>query len=85
MWLAVMCAVAGAFFLAFGAQRQGSAVQNNTGGLALGGSGFVRLLRNPRWVLGLLLLGAGTILNVVALPATQAVMDTTVARFSRMP
>lgn len=67
MWVAVVCAVAGAFFLAFGAQRQGSAVSNNTGGLALGGSGFVRLLTNPRWVLGLLLLGVGTALNVVAL------------------
>ncbi|HEV7167900.1 MAG TPA: hypothetical protein VGN49_08030 [Micrococcaceae bacterium] len=67
VWLAVACAVAGAFFLAFGAQRQGSAVQANTGGLALGGSGFLRLLRNPRWVLGLLLLGAGMALNVVAL------------------
>lgn len=67
MWIAVACAVAGAFFLAFGAQRQGSAVQNNTGGLALGGAGFLRLLRNPRWVLGLTLLGAGTVLNVVAL------------------
>ncbi|AIY03803.1 MULTISPECIES: DMT family transporter [Arthrobacter] len=67
MWVAVVCAVAGAFFLAFGAQRQGSAVSNNTGGLALGGSGFVRLLSNPRWVLGLLLLGVGTALNVVAL------------------
>lgn len=67
MWLAVACAVAGAFFLAFGAQRQGSAVQANTGGLALGGNGFMRLLRNPRWVFGLLLLGAGMVLNVVAL------------------
>ncbi|MBG0739217.1 hypothetical protein IV500_07410 [Paeniglutamicibacter antarcticus] len=67
MWVAIACAVAGAFFLAFGAQRQGSAVQANTGGLALGGNGFLRLLRNPRWVLGLLLLGAGTALNVVAL------------------
>lgn len=67
MWLAVACAVAGAFFLAFGAQRQGSAVQSNTGGLSLGSSGFFRLLRNPRWVLGLVLLGAGMVLNVVAL------------------
>ncbi|MCZ2402514.1 hypothetical protein IV498_04790 [Paenarthrobacter sp. Z7-10] len=67
VWLAVACAVAGAFFLAFGAQRQGSAVQANTGGLALGGNGFLRLLRNPRWVLGLLFLGAGMALNVVAL------------------
>lgn len=67
IWIAVACAVAGAFFLAFGAQRQGSAVQANTGGLALGGNGFVRLLRNPRWVFGLILLGAGMLLNVVAL------------------
>lgn len=67
MWLAVACAVAGAFFLAFGAQRQGSAVNSNTGGLSLGGAGFVRLLTNPRWVVGLLLLGVGTALNVVAL------------------
>ncbi len=67
MWLAVVCAVAGAFFLAFGAQRQGSAVQNNTGGLALGGASFLRLLKNPRWVFGLVLLGVGMALNVVAL------------------
>ncbi|MCU1572993.1 MAG: hypothetical protein JWO93_1075 [Micrococcaceae bacterium] len=67
VWLAVACAVAGAFFLAFGAQRQGSAVQANTGGLALGGSSFLRLLRTPRWIFGLLLLGAGMALNVVAL------------------
>ncbi|ALE91622.1 hypothetical protein AOC05_03495 [Arthrobacter alpinus] len=67
MGIAVACAVAGAFFLAFGAQRQGSAVQSNTGGLALGGSSLLRLIRNPRWVVGLLLLGAGMVLNVVAL------------------
>ncbi|MFC8302172.1 DMT family transporter [Specibacter sp. NPDC057265] len=67
MWLAVACAIAGAFFLAFGAQRQGSAVSNNTGGLALGGAGFLRLFSNTRWVVGLLLLGLGTVLNVVAL------------------
>lgn len=67
VWLAVACAIAGAFFLAFGAQRQGSAVKANTGGLALGGNGFMRLLSNPRWVFGLLLLGAGMVLNVVAL------------------
>ena len=67
MWVAVACAVVAAFFLAFGAQRQGSAVQNNTGGLALGGSSFLRLLKNPRWVLGLVLLGIGMALNVIAL------------------
>jgi drug/metabolite transporter (DMT)-like permease len=67
VWLAVACAVVAAFFLAFGAQRQGSAVQSNTGGLALGTSGFLRLLRNPRWVFGLVLMGAGMALNVIAL------------------
>ncbi|WP_104091441.1 DMT family transporter [Arthrobacter sp. GMC3] len=67
MGIAVACAVAGAFFLAFGAQRQGSAVQNNTGGLALGGSGLLRLFGNPRWVFGLVLLGMGMALNVIAL------------------
>lgn len=67
IWIAVACAVAGAFFLAFGAQRQGSAVQADTGGLSLGGNGFMRLLRNPRWVFGLILLAAGMLLNVVAL------------------
>lgn len=67
IWLAVLLAVISAFFMAFGAQRQGSAVKSNTGGLALGGSGFLRLLRNPRWVLGLLLLGGGLVLNAVAL------------------
>ena len=34
VWLAVMLAVLGAFCLAFGAQRQGSAVKADTGGLA---------------------------------------------------
>ncbi|WP_285726557.1 DMT family transporter [Psychromicrobium xiongbiense] len=67
MWIAVTCAVASAFFMAFGAQRQGSAVKANTGGLALGGNGFLRLVRNPRWVLGLVLLGTGTLLNAAAL------------------
>ncbi|MUK03529.1 hypothetical protein GM708_17455 [Vibrio cholerae] len=65
--LAITLALLGAVFLAFGAQRQGSAVRANTGGLALGSSGFARLLANPRWLFGLLLLGVGTALNVVAL------------------
>ncbi|QDY88804.1 hypothetical protein E7Y32_00120 [Arthrobacter sp. UKPF54-2] len=67
VWFAVLLAVAGAFFLAFGAQRQGSAVKADTGGLALSSHGLLRLLRNPRWVLGLLLLGTGTAMNAVAL------------------
>ena len=50
VWLAVVLAVAGAFFLAFGAQRQGSAVKADTGGLALSSNGLLRLIRNRRWL-----------------------------------
>lgn len=67
VWLAVLLAVAGAFFLAFGAQRQGSAVKADTGGLALSTHGFLRLLRTPRWVFGLLLLCMGMAMNAIAL------------------
>ena len=67
MWFAVLLAVLGAFCLAFGAQRQGSAVKADTGGLALSNHGMLRLIRNPRWVFGLLLLCAGMALNSVAL------------------
>ncbi|HEY8702834.1 MAG TPA: DMT family transporter [Arthrobacter sp.] len=67
MGLAVFLAVLGAFFLAFGAQRQGSAVKADTGGLGLSSNGFIRLLRNPRWLLGVLLLCTGMGLNAVAL------------------
>ena len=65
--VAIVCALASAVFLAFGAQRQGSAVSADTGGLELHSSQLVRLLRNPRWLLGLLLLGVGMALNVTAL------------------
>lgn len=68
-WIAILFALLGAFFLAIGAQRQGSAVQANTGGLALSTTGLVRLLRNPRWVLGLAFLCVGMALNVMALAA----------------
>ncbi len=67
VWFAVVLAVLGAFFLAFGAQRQGSAVKADTGGLALSSHGLLRLVRNPRWVLGLLLLAVGTTMNAIAL------------------
>jgi drug/metabolite transporter (DMT)-like permease len=67
VWFAVLLAVLGAFFLAFGAQRQGSAVKADTGGLALSTNGLLRLIRNKRWVLGLLLLCTGTAMNAVAL------------------
>jgi drug/metabolite transporter (DMT)-like permease len=67
VWIAVFLAVLGAFCLAFGAQRQGSAVKADTGGLVLSSNGFLRLLRNPRWVFGLLLLCMGMAMNSVAL------------------
>ncbi|MGG5172106.1 DMT family transporter [Pseudarthrobacter sp. J1738] len=67
MWVAVLLAILGAFCLAIGAQRQGSAVKADTGGLSLGSAGFLRLLRNPRWLFGLLLLGLGTAMNAIAL------------------
>ncbi|MCT9871086.1 DMT family transporter [Paenarthrobacter aurescens] len=67
VWLAVFLALLGAFFLAIGAQRQGSAVKADTGGLALSSNGFLRLLRNPRWMLGLLFLTLGMVLNAIAL------------------
>ncbi|WP_136609929.1 DMT family transporter [Sinomonas albida] len=64
---AVVLALLGALFLALGAQRQGSAVKADTGGLGLNSNGFLRLLRNPRWLLGLLLLGLGLLSNMMAL------------------
>jgi hypothetical protein len=67
VWIAVMLAVLGAFFLAFGAQRQGSAVKADTGGLALSSRGMLRLIRNPRWMFGLLLLCTGMAMNAIAL------------------
>jgi drug/metabolite transporter (DMT)-like permease len=65
--VAIVCALVGAVFLAFGTQRQGSAVRANTGGLSLNSRGFLRLLRSPRWLLGSVLLAAGMALNVYAL------------------
>ena len=67
VWIAVMLAVLGAFFLAFGAQRQGSAVKADTGGLALSSHGMLRLIRSPRWMFGLLLLCMGMAMNSIAL------------------
>ena len=67
VWLAVTAAVAGAFFLAFGTQRQSSAVRANAGGLNVTGLGMLRLFKTPRWVLGVVLLGIGMSLNVYAL------------------
>ncbi|GAA3329055.1 DMT family transporter [Paeniglutamicibacter sulfureus] len=67
VWLAVTAAIAGAFFLAFGTQRQSSVVRASAGGLDVTGWGMLRLFRTPRWVLGLVLLAMGMSLNVYAL------------------
>ena len=67
VWLAVVAAIAGAFFLAIGTQRQSSAVRASAGGLNVNGMGLLRLFRTPRWVFGLVLLGVGMSLNVYAL------------------
>jgi hypothetical protein len=67
VWIAVSLAVLGACFLAFGAQRQGSAVKADTGGLALSSHGMLRLIRSPRWMFGLLLLATGMVMNAIAL------------------
>ncbi|GGC98808.1 hypothetical protein GCM10011512_27160 [Tersicoccus solisilvae] len=65
--IAIACALASAVCLAYGSQRQGSAVQAQTGGLSLHGRGAMRLLANPRWVLGTVLMGLGMGLNIAAL------------------
>ncbi|WP_411732306.1 DMT family transporter [Paeniglutamicibacter sp.] len=67
VWLAVTAAIAGAFFLAFGTQRQSSAVRASAGGLDITGWGMLRFFRTPRWVFGLVLLAMGMSLNVYAL------------------
>ncbi|MDN5755145.1 MAG: DMT family transporter [Arthrobacter sp.] len=67
VWIAVACAVMAAFFLAFGTQRQSSAVRASSGGLAVSSRGILKLLLNPRWMLGLSLMGVGMVLNVYAL------------------
>lgn len=65
-WLAVVLAVVSALCLAAGTQRQGSAVSDRAGG-RLRMRCLPVLLRDPRWLLGLGLLGLGTALNVAAL------------------
>ncbi len=67
VWLAVTAAIVGACFLAFGTQRQSSAVRASAGGLNVSGPGLLRLFRTPRWVFGLILLTMGMSLNVYAL------------------
>ncbi len=65
--IALACALLSAVCLALGAERQGGAVRSGHEDEGLSASGMLGLLRNPRWLLGLGLMGAGTALNVVAL------------------
>lgn len=65
-WLAVALALLSALCLAVGTQRQGTAVADLAHG-RLSPRTFLLLLRTPRWLLGLALLGVGTGLNVTAL------------------
>lgn len=65
-WLAVSLAILAALCLALGTQTQSAAVTAHTQE-ALEPSSLKSLVRNPKWVAGLLLLGLGTALNVAAL------------------
>lgn len=67
MFVAIGCALLGAVFLAFGTQQQSKAVRLGTKSLRVSGSNYLALLRNPRWLGGLLLMGLGMVLNVYAL------------------
>lgn len=65
-WLAVLLALLSALCLAVGTQQQGSAVADRSSGRLRAGA-LPALLRSRRWLLGLVLLGLGTGLNVAAL------------------
>lgn len=65
-WLAVALALLSALCLAVGTQQQGTAVADLAHGRLIPRTLLV-LLRTPRWLLGLALLGVGTGLNVTAL------------------
>ena len=65
-WLAVALALVAALCLALGTQQQGSAVADRARG-RLRVRALPVLLRSRRWLLGLGLLGLGTVLNVAAL------------------
>ncbi|HEY3683822.1 MAG TPA: DMT family transporter [Streptosporangiaceae bacterium] len=64
-WIAVALAVAGACCYAVGARRQNTAVRE-PGRTSLSLGALVGLVRDPGWLIGLLLLGAGTALHVTA-------------------
>lgn len=65
-WIAVLLALTSAVCLALGTQTQSAAVTGHTQE-AMRPSTLRTIVRNPRWLLGLGLLGLGTALNVAAL------------------
>lgn len=65
-WLAVLLAVLSAACLALGTQTQSAAVTAHTRG-AIRPAILRTMATDPRWLLGLGLLGLGTVLNVAAL------------------
>lgn len=66
LWIAVGLAVLSAVGLACGTHLQSLAVVSKSEG-RLSLREFSRVLRSPRWMAGLALLGAGTVCNVLAL------------------
>lgn len=66
LWIAVSLAVCSAIGLACGTHFQSLAVVSRSDG-KLSLKQFGRVLRSPRWTLGLVLLGIGTVGNVLAL------------------
>ncbi|WP_433871207.1 hypothetical protein [Saccharopolyspora sp. CA-218241] len=65
--LAVLLAALGAIGQAAGARMQHGAVHDTIGDQGFGLRSQARLVRNSRWLLGLLSLGGGTLLHAVAL------------------
>ncbi|SDQ90933.1 multidrug resistance efflux transporter family protein [Actinopolyspora saharensis] len=66
MFAVVLAAVA-AFGYAFGARLQHGAVHDTISGRRLGVRNQLRLVRNTRWLLGLICLASGTVLHALAL------------------
>lgn len=67
VWLAILCSLVSAVFFAVGTQRQSVAVRSDPRLAHISPKSIVQLLRNPTWLLGMTLMGLGTVLNVLAL------------------
>lgn len=74
VWIAIAAALCGAFFLAFGTQSQASAVRLAHGALDISLKNLGRILSNGRWMMGLMLLGLGMVLNVFALASAPLIV-----------